>query len=37
MSLKDKVASNNKLLIAVSDACAGLDMTPEQFIDEGED
>lgn len=26
-----KVASN-KLLIAISDACIGLDMTPEQFI-----
>ena len=27
-----KVASNNKLLTAVSDVCAGLDMTPEQLI-----
>jgi len=25
-----KLRTNNKLLIAVSDACAGLDMTPEQ-------
>jgi len=29
---RGKVASNNKLLIAVSDACADIDMTPEQFI-----
>ena len=27
-----KLRTNNKLLIAVSDACVGLDMTPEQFI-----